>query len=59
MLARRKISAYLHLGIKWSSSENRADGTDLHAWLSVDGAIILGGEIASEFKEIAIYGGRS
>ncbi len=56
MLARRKAPAYIHLGIKRTSTEGQFTDTELHAWLSVGGHIILGGEIAGEFKEIAVYG---
>lgn len=56
MLARREISADIHLGIKRSLPEHRLSNTGLHAWLSVDDNIILGGEVVSEFKEIAVYG---
>jgi hypothetical protein len=52
MLACRGTASRLHLGVKASA------GADLeaHAWLTLDGAIIIGGAIRQEYTELARFG---
>ncbi len=48
MLAKKKIPHSFHLGVqKTANAQMKA-----HAWISVAGKIIIGGEEAGEFKEI-------
>lgn len=50
MLEKRGIKSKVHLGVKKSGN----NGLEAHAWLSVDGSVIIGGENLNEFKEISI-----
>ena len=51
MLRRRGLASTLHYGIR------NADGEDLeaHVWLSVGGAILIGGETSELFTEVATF----
>jgi hypothetical protein len=51
MLRRRHIASTLHYGVR------NAPGQDLqaHVWLSVEGRIVLGGETAALFTEVATF----
>jgi hypothetical protein len=49
MLRRRGIASVLHYGI------GREDGLKAHVWLSVGGAIVIGGDEAPRFVEIAAF----
>lgn len=56
MLARRGIASTLQLGICRATANG--SGTALHAWLSVGGEVIVGGEGAERFVVLAYYGAR-
>jgi hypothetical protein len=51
MLQRRHFASTLHYGVR------NAPGEDLqaHVWLSVDGRIVIGGESAALFTEVATF----
>jgi hypothetical protein len=51
MLQRRDLASTLHYGVR------HAPGEDLqaHVWLSVDGQIVIGGETAALFTEVATF----
>jgi hypothetical protein len=51
MLQRRHLASTLHYGMR------NAPGEDLqaHVWLSVDGEIVIGGETAALFTEVATF----
>jgi hypothetical protein len=48
MLAMRGIKSKIHLGVKKSDSKE----LEAHAWLSVDGTVIIGGENMHEYREV-------
>ena len=50
ILKRRRIRSVVHLGVRNSPEDSELNA---HAWLSVSGDIILGGEICSDYHEVA------
>ncbi|MBX6424740.1 MAG: lasso peptide biosynthesis B2 protein [Variibacter sp.] len=54
MLARRNVASTLCVGIRRTAATE--GGAELHAWLSVAGRALVGGEIADQFTVIARYG---
>jgi hypothetical protein len=54
ILRRRNIASTLHLGIRRGAQE--PGDTELHAWLTVEGEIWVGGDVADRFTVIARYG---
>ena len=50
MLRRRGIPARLHYGIA------AGDELKAHVWISVDGTIVHGGEVAPRYAEVAAWG---
>lgn len=54
LLKRRHITATIRFGVAKSDT-----GLTAHAWLMVGSEIVLGGEIAPDFKALADLGGRS
>lgn len=51
MLTRRGVAATLHYGIR-----NDTDGKlEAHVWLSIGGAVRIGGESADRFTEVATF----
>jgi hypothetical protein len=49
MLRRRGVASVLHYGI------GREDGLKAHVWLSVGGEIVIGGDEAPRFVEVAAF----
>ncbi|MBN2862793.1 MAG: lasso peptide biosynthesis B2 protein [Bacteroidales bacterium] len=49
MLEKRGIISTVHLGVKKSTNND----LEAHAWLSVDGSVIIGGENLDDFREIS------
>jgi hypothetical protein len=52
MLLRRNVASTLHYGIR----NARGEELQAHVWLSVDGEIVIGGETAAMFTEVASFG---
>ena len=52
MLRRRNVAATLHYGVRHASGEE----LQAHVWLSVEGEIVVGGETAALFTEVASFG---
>ena len=51
MLTRRGVAATLHYGIR-----NDEDGKlKAHVWLSTEGAVVIGGDSADRFTEVATF----
>lgn len=50
MLRRRGVGATLHYGIRKGGDELQA-----HVWLSVGGTVLIGGETAEQFAEVATF----
>jgi Transglutaminase-like superfamily len=51
MLRRRKIGSRLYLGVA-----RKNDALVAHAWLELNGQVILGGKGADTFTKIAVFG---
>lgn len=51
LLRRRGIPSVLHYGI----ARDGDAAIKAHVWLSVDGVTLIGGEVASEFAEVATF----
>ena len=52
MLRRSGIDARLHYGARQGTGEGNLSA---HVWVSVDGEIVLGGDEASQFAEVAAF----
>ena len=52
MLRRRNVAATLHYGVRNAGGEQ----LQAHVWLSVDGTVVIGGEEAAGFTEVASFG---
>lgn len=50
LLKREKIISHVHFGVKKYENELKA-----HAWLSVGKKIVLGGELAGEYKKVSTF----
>lgn len=50
MLRRRNLSSVLHYGVAQSKN-----GLKAHVWISVAGEVVLGGETAQSFAELASF----
>jgi hypothetical protein len=53
MLRRRGLSSVLHYGIARDSAEGR--GLKAHVWVSSGEQIVVGGEVAGQFTELARF----
>ena len=51
MLGRRGVASALHYGIR----NDEGEGLQAHVWLSVSGTIVIGGETAEQFSEVATF----
>ena len=51
MLRRRRIASILHYGVM----QNRERGLTAHVWVSESGQIIMGGETAADYSELARF----
>ena len=51
MLRRRGIDSTLHYGVM----QNAEDGLKAHVWISESGLIVMGGEIAADYQELASF----
>jgi hypothetical protein len=51
MLSRRGVASTLHYGIR----NDEDAGLKAHVWLSLDGRILIGGETAEQFTEVATF----
>lgn len=51
MLQRRDIASLLHYGV----DRHAEQGLRAHVWISVNGDIVMGGEIAHEFACLAVF----
>jgi hypothetical protein len=51
MLRRRHLASTLHYGVRNAPGEK----LQAHVWLSVDGEVVIGGETAALFTEIATF----
>ena len=51
MLQRRHVGSTLHYGVRNAPDEY----LQAHVWLSVDGQIVIGGETAALFTEVATF----
>lgn len=56
MLERRNVPSTLHLGIGRTADADPRFG--LHAWLSAGGEAVVGGDVASQFTVLALFGPR-
>ena len=55
MLRRRGIASTLHYGIR----NDEAEGLQAHVWLSFAGRVVIGGETAEKFTEVATFASRA
>lgn len=51
MLRRRRVPSLLHYGV----GKGEADELAAHVWISVDGAIVMGGDVVDRFRCLATY----
>jgi hypothetical protein len=51
MLRRRRIASTLHYGVM----QNQERGLTAHVWVSESGQIVIGGEIAADYQELACF----
>lgn len=51
MLRRRGVPSILHYGV----GKQPEKGLAAHVWVSVDGWIVMGGDVAHEFRELASF----
>ena len=50
MLGRRGVASTLHYGVR-----KEGEGLQAHVWLSLGGRIVIGGETAEQFTEVATF----
>lgn len=53
LLRRSGLSARLHYGARQNPQTSKLEA---HVWVTLDGAILIGGDEAASFAEVAVYG---